>query len=59
MKLSMYKGSSGWIGRIEEEMSNFIKSDYELTHMRKMSDNLASIRGGFQVLNLDRAASIL
>jgi len=43
----------------KKEMSNFIKSDYELTHMRKMSDNLASIRGGFQVLNLDRAASIL
>jgi len=43
----------------KREMNTFIESDYDMTHMSKMSDSLASIRGGVQVLNLDRAASIL
>lgn len=41
------------------DMDAFVESNYDLDHVQSMKDSLVAVRGGVQLLKLDRAAAIL
>jgi len=43
----------------KKDMDAFVESNYDLDHVQSMKDSLVAVRGGVQLLKLDRAAAIL
>jgi hypothetical protein len=43
----------------KEDMDSFVESNYDLDCVQNIKDKLVSVRGGVQLLKLDRAAAIL
>jgi hypothetical protein len=43
----------------KKDMDAFVESSYDLNHVQSIKDKLVAVRGGLQLLKLDRAAAIL